>query len=150
ETELVDAAPAGQPVQSDGDPIGELPVTISVEADAIELLVPVIDEICDHGRRLAAPRPWLGVLAHDEDDEVTIVGVYHNSPADDARLRPGDIVLEVGGQPIFSLAHLFRSVWSLGDAGVDVHLTILRNSKRQEIVVRSSERAAFQRKGTVQ
>ncbi len=116
----------------------------------IELLVPVIDEICDHGRRLAAPRPWLGVLAHDEDDEVTIVGVYHNSPADDARLRPGDIVLEVGGQPIFSLAHLFRSVWSLGDAGVDVHLTILRNSKRQEIVVRSSERAAFQRKGTVQ
>lgn len=116
----------------------------------IELLVPVIDEICDHGRRLAAPRPWLGVLAHDEDDEVTIVGVYNNSPADDARLRPGDIVLEVGGQPIFSLAHLFRSVWSLGDAGVDVHLTILRNSKRQEIVVRSSERAAFQRKGTVQ
>ncbi len=34
-------APAGQPVQSDGDPIGELPVTVSVEADAIELLVPV-------------------------------------------------------------------------------------------------------------
>lgn len=33
-------APAGQPVQSDGDPIGELPVEVSVEADAIELLVP--------------------------------------------------------------------------------------------------------------
>ena len=33
-------APAGQPVQSDGDLIGELPVTVSVEAAAIELLVP--------------------------------------------------------------------------------------------------------------
>ncbi len=33
-------APAGQPVQSDGDPIGETPVMVSVEAEAIELLVP--------------------------------------------------------------------------------------------------------------
>ena len=116
----------------------------------IESVVPIIDELCDHGRRLAPPRPWLGVLAHDEDDEITIVGVYQNSPADHARLRPGDIVLEVGGQPMFGLAQLFRSVWSLGDAGIDVHLTILRNSKRREIVVKSSERAAFLRKGTVQ
>ena len=116
----------------------------------IESVVPVIDELCEHGRRLAPPRPWLGVLAHDEDDEVTIVGVYQNSPADDARLRPGDIVLEVSGQRILTLAQLFRSVWNLGNAGVDVHLTIIRNSKRQEIVVKSSERAAFLRKGTVQ
>ena len=116
----------------------------------IELLLPVVDEICAHGRRLAPPRPWLGVLAHEEEGELTIVGVYRNCPADDAGLRPGDIVMQVNGEPIYSLAHLFRSVWSLGDAGVDVPLTILRNSKRRETVVKSSERAAFLWKGTAQ
>ncbi|MCZ6497670.1 MAG: S1C family serine protease [Gammaproteobacteria bacterium] len=116
----------------------------------IELILPVIDEICDHGRRLAPPRPWLGILAHDEEGELTIVGVYRNCPADDAGLRPGDIVTKVNGQPIHGLANLFRSVWKLGDAGVDVPLTILRNSERRETVVKSSQRAAYLWKGTVQ
>ena len=116
----------------------------------IDLLVPVIDEICAHGRRLTPPRPWLGVLVHDEDGELTIVGTYRDCPADDAGLRPGDTVLQVDDQPIHNLGHLFRSIWSLGDAGVEVPLTILRNSKRQKIVVKSSDRTAFLRKGTVQ
>jgi len=34
------AAPAGEPWQSDGDLIGEFPVDIAIEANAIELLVP--------------------------------------------------------------------------------------------------------------
>ncbi|MEE9571160.1 MAG: S1C family serine protease [Gammaproteobacteria bacterium] len=132
-----------------GFEVNEAPRTVNMFVP-IELLVPVIDEICEHGRRLGPPRPWLGVLAHDEEGEVSIVGVYRNCPADNAGLRPGDIILRVDDQPIYSLAHLFRSVWSLGDAGVDVPLTLLRNSKRHETVVKSSERAAFLRKGTVQ
>ena len=116
----------------------------------IELLVPVIDEICAHGRRLTPPRPWLGILVHDDEDELTIVGVYSKCPADNAGLRPGDVVLQVDDQPIDSLARLFRSIWSLGNAGVDVPLSISRNSKRQKVVIKSAERAAFLRKGTIQ
>jgi S1-C subfamily serine protease len=116
----------------------------------IDLLTPVIDEICDHGRRLSPPRPWLGILVHDEDGELTVVGVYRKCPADEAGLRPGDILLQIQDQPLHSLAHFFRSVWSLGDAGVDVPLTILRNSKRQQIVIKSSERAAFLHKSIIQ
>jgi S1-C subfamily serine protease len=116
----------------------------------IDLLTPVIDEICDHGRRLSPPRPWLGILVHDEDGELTVVGVYRKCPADEAGLRPGDILLQIQDQPLHSLAHFFRSVWSLGDASVDVPLTILRNSKRQKIVIKSSERAAFLHKSIIQ
>lgn len=116
----------------------------------IDLLTPVIDEICDNGRRLTPQRPWLGVLVHEENDELTIVGIYRDCPADDAGLRPGDTILQVDDQPIHSLGHLFRSIWGLGDAGVEVPLTILRKSKRQKIGVKSSERAVFLRKGTVQ
>lgn len=116
----------------------------------IDLITPVIDEICSNGRRLTPPRPWLGVLVHEEDGELTIVGIYRDCPADDAGLRPGDTVLQVDGQPINNLGHLFRSIWGLGTAGVEVPLTILRNSKLQNISIESSERAAFLRKGTIQ
>ncbi|HEY5624042.1 MAG TPA: S1C family serine protease, partial [Gammaproteobacteria bacterium] len=70
----------------------------------VDLIVPVIDEICAHGKRLAPARPWLGFLVHEEDGELTIVGVYRNCPADNAGLRPGDIVLEVNDQPVDKLS----------------------------------------------
>ena len=117
----------------------------------VDLIVPVIDEICVHGQRLTPTRPWLGFLVHEEDGELMIVGVYRDCPADIAGLRPGDIVLEVNEQPVVKLATLFRSIWSLGAAGTEIPLTILRSSQRETVVVQSSERAAFQqRHGTIQ
>jgi S1-C subfamily serine protease len=116
----------------------------------IELLAPIVNEICEHGRRLAPPRPWLGMLVHDFEEQLQVVGVYRNCPADRAGLKPGDLVMAVGGKPVLGLSNLFRQVWRLGDAGVEVPFTVLRDSERLEIVVRSADRAAFQRKGTVQ
>ena len=116
----------------------------------MDLLAPVIDELCERGQRLTPPRPWLGLLVHDEEDELTVVGVYRNCPADDAGLRPGDVVLRINDQPVYSLAHMFRTVWSLGRAGVDVPITVLRNSQREEATVKSAERSMFLRKGTLQ
>jgi len=132
-----------------GFEIDDSPRTVNMFVP-IDLLVPVIDEICENGRRLTPPRPWLGLLVHDEEDELTVVGVYRNCPADEAGLRPGDIVLRVSDQPVHNLAHMFRTVWSLGKAGVDVPITVLRNSQRREATVKSAERSAFLRKGTLQ
>jgi S1-C subfamily serine protease len=116
----------------------------------IELLMPVVDEICDHGRRLTPPRPWLGVLVHDEHDQLTVVGVYRNCPADRAGLKPGDLIVGVQDEPVLGLANMFRHVWSLGSAGVDVPVTVVRDAERLNLVIHSADRAMFQRKGTVQ
>jgi len=116
----------------------------------IQTIGNVIDEICEHGRRLEAQRPWLGVLVHDEDEELTIVGVYRDCPADAAGMRPGDIVMRVGGHEIYGLGHFYRTVWGLGPAGVEVPITVLRNSTRHELVLNSVERSAHMRKGTLQ
>jgi S1-C subfamily serine protease len=116
----------------------------------IELLTPIVDEICEHGRRLAPPRPWLGLLVHDYEDRLQIVGVYRNCPADRAGLKPGDLIVDVDGEPVLGLANLFRQVWDLGSAGVEVPITVMRNAEKLEIVVRSADRATFQRKGTLQ
>ncbi len=116
----------------------------------IELLAPIVDEICAHGRRLSPPRPWLGMLVHDDQHDLTVVGVYRNCPADKAGLRPGDVILGIDDEPVVGLANMFRRVWSLGSAGVDVPLNVLRNTEKMQLKVRSGDRVGFQRKGTLQ
>ncbi|MDE0006540.1 MAG: S1C family serine protease [Rhodospirillaceae bacterium] len=116
----------------------------------IDILTPVMDEISIRGRRSAPPRPWLGMLVHDDHDTLVVVGIYRDCPADRAGLRPGDVVLRVDGKPVHNLAHMFRTVWSLGDAGVDVPLLVLRDAQLQETTVKSAPRGDFLRKGTVQ
>ena len=116
----------------------------------IDLLPPIIDEICEYGRRSTPPRPWLGLLVDDEDDGLIVVGVYRNCPADKAGLRPGDVIIRVGDQPVHSLANMFKTVWSLGAAGINVPLLVLRSSQLQEVVIKSTDRSEFLRKGTLQ
>jgi S1-C subfamily serine protease len=116
----------------------------------IELLAPIVDEIVLHGRRQAPPRPWLGMLVHDDQHDLTVVGVYRNCPADKAGLRPGDVIVGIDDEPVVGLANMFRRVWSLGSAGVDVPLNVLRNTEKMQLKVRSGDRAGFQRKGTLQ
>lgn len=115
----------------------------------IELLVPIIDEICERGQRAAPARPWMGMLVHDGNESLTVVGVYRNCPADKAGLRPGDVVLRVNEKPVSSLASMFRRVWSLGSAGVAIPITVLRNSEKRETIIESADRSAFMRKGTL-
>lgn len=115
-----------------------------------QLIANAIDELCEHGRRIELPRPWLGMLVHDEDEELTVVGVYRNCPADAAGVKPGDIIMRVGGHEIFGLGHFYRTVWSLGPAGIKVPITVLRESSREELVIDSVERGAVTHKGTVQ
>jgi S1-C subfamily serine protease len=117
----------------------------------IDLLAPIIDDMCEHGRRSTPPRPWLGVLVHeDQDDQLMIVGVYRNCPADRAGLKPGDVIVRVNDAPVSSLADMFRQVWKLGSAGVEVPISVLRESETLDAVVESDDRAIFQRIGTVQ
>jgi len=116
----------------------------------IELLEPIIDEILVHGRSSAPPRPWLGMLVHDDQNDLTVVGVYRNCPADKAGLRPGDVIVGIDNEPVVGLANMFRRVWSLGSAGVDVPLNVLRNTEKMQLKVRSGDRAGYQRKGTLQ
>ena len=117
----------------------------------IDLLPPIIDDICHHGRRQTPPKPWLGMLVHeDRDEQLTIVGIYRDCPADRAGLKPGDVILSVADQPVAGLANMFRTVWNLGVAGVEVPLGVLRESEKLDKVVHSDDRAIFQRTGTLQ
>jgi S1-C subfamily serine protease len=109
----------------------------------IDLLKPIFDDLLTLGRRNKPPRPWLGLYATEVNDRVVVVGMSSRGPARKADLRTGDIVLAVGGTQVHDLAGLFRRIWAMGNAGVEVPLTIYRDGKTFELKVPSADRRRF-------
>jgi S1-C subfamily serine protease len=127
------------------DPVLPLPHREQQSDDAnmivpIDLLKPIFHDLATIGRPNHPARPWLGIYATEIGSSVALLGVADHGPASEADLREGDIVLAVAGTPVSSLAGLFRRIWALGEAGVEVPLTINREGHTLEISVRSTDR----------
>lgn len=108
----------------------------------IELLPPILDEL-KQGGSAGPARPWLGVLADDSDDEVTIVGVTPGGPSERAGLAQGDIVRAVAGKQVETLADFYRAVWALGPAGVTAPLTLEREGDVFDVSLTSRDRRRY-------
>ena len=109
----------------------------------IDLLKPILDDLLTIGRPNRPSRPWLGIYATEVGSNVAILGLASRGPAQQADLRAGDIVLGVAGSKVNDLAGLFRRIWKLGQAGVEVPLLINREGKTFELRVKSSDRRRF-------
>ena len=95
----------------------------------VNLVRGVMEQILKNGRVV---RGWLGFLPQDLSDEqaeqlgtagggVTVVNILTKSPAYEAGMRPGDLVIALGGEPVRSAQDLVARVSSL-KPGVDVEL----------------------------
>jgi len=109
----------------------------------IDLLKPILDDLLRHGRPNRPPRPWLGLYAAEIDDRIVVIGLAEKGPAQRAGLRTGDVLLSVGGEDIRSLADMFRHIWSLGHAGVEVPIKFERDGRTLEQTMTSSDRSRF-------
>ena len=123
-----------------GEDDESVPLNMYVPTD---LLKPILDDMLTMGQANRPPRPWLGLYATEVDDRVVIAGVAGRGPAAKARLRQGDVVLKVGGMKVSGLAGLFRKVWSMGKAGVEVPMTVYRDGRPVELTVTSGDRNRF-------
>ncbi len=109
----------------------------------IDLLPPILDDLLTYGRVNKNPRPWLGVLTAEVSDRLVIAGVVDNGPGAQSGLEVGDILHAINGRPIDDLATFYRDLWSSGDAGITVVLTIYREDKIFEVTVRSGDRDSY-------
>jgi S1-C subfamily serine protease len=109
----------------------------------IDLFKPIMQDLLTIGRPNRPSRPWLGIYATEVGNNVAILGLASRGPAQKADLRAGDIVLGVAGSKVKDLAGLFRRIWAIGQAGVEIPLLINREGKTFELRVKSSDRRRF-------
>ena len=109
----------------------------------VQLLQPVMDDMLSLGRVDRPARPWLGLYAMEDDDQIVVGGLADGGPADQAGLRVGDRIAAVGGREPQDLAGLWRMVWASGSAGAAVTLTISRGDRVTDVSIASASRASF-------
>jgi S1-C subfamily serine protease len=120
--------------------LGSIPCNVFIP---IDLLNPILDDLMAVGRPRKAPRPWLGINAEEAHGRVIITRVTTGGPAEKAGLQPGDLILTVNGKAVNGIADFYRKVWALGNAGVDVPLSILQGIRIRDLIVRSADRYQF-------
>jgi S1-C subfamily serine protease len=97
------------------------------------------------GRRDAPGHPWVGMAAQEHGGHLIVRSVADEGPAKSAGVRPGDVLLAVGGVQVDTLAELYRGMWQLGDPGVEVPLRIRRENRVIELEVPSVDRMRWLR-----
>lgn len=110
----------------------------------VDLLPPILDDLLRFGKVQRPPRPWLGMFTADgSNDDVFVVGLAKDGPADQAGIEVADVVIKVGDDEVESLADMWRKVWAQGEAGVEVPITLMREGREFEKLLKSADRNSF-------
>ncbi len=122
------------------EPGTPLPGNVFVPTD---LLKPILAELKAQGRTKETPRPWLGLNTEVVQGRLFVTRVSPESPADKAGLRQGDVVIGVAGAAVKTHAELYRKLWSLGAAGVEVPIRIMQDGDVRDVRVKSIDRTEY-------
>ena len=112
----------------------------------IDLLNPILDAMLQTGRSPHPPHPWLGMSTQEPEGKLVVARLSPGGPAERAGVKVGDRVVGVGDQGVHGLAELFRTVWRLGVAGVEVPLILARAGNELRVTVKSADRNSFFKK----
>lgn len=109
----------------------------------VDLLKPILADLIKKGRAPGPARPWLGLSTEEVEGHLVVSGVSPEGPADAAGIRRGDIVVATGNDAVRTQAELYRKIWSLGPAGVEVPLRVLQGAHLRELKLRSVDRLNY-------
>jgi len=109
----------------------------------INLLKDVLPDLVEDGRRSGAARPWLGMNTEQVDNHVVVSRVLPDSPADHSGLKPGDIILGIGGDSIGSQSEFYDRLWASGAPGSDITLHLVRNRVVRHVIVETGDRLSY-------
>jgi S1-C subfamily serine protease len=109
----------------------------------VSLAKSVMEQIIKTG---SVTRGWNGVEVQDMTPELAesfsgklgqgalIAGVMRGSPADKAGIKPGDVLLTVGGQPVKDAQVMLDLIAAL-TPGMPARFTLVRTGKSQDVTV---------------
>lgn len=114
----------------------------------VDLLKPILTEMQQSGTSRLSMRPWLGLTSSDASGRVQVLRVSDDSPAQQAGLKGGDVVLAVDGNKVSSLEAFYKKLWDRTSPQEPVSLTVLQGADVNTVVVQPQNRMANLRKAT--
>lgn len=110
----------------------------------IDILKPILADLVANGRRTHAPGPWLGIYTNAQQGRVFVTRVANAGPAERAGIKPGDIVMGVGGKRVSNMVDFYERVRSSGEAGAEIDIDLLPQGgavlEIKKVVVKSQDR----------
>jgi putative serine protease PepD len=112
---------------------GNVGIGLAVPVDTVKAIV---DDLRGDGQ---VEHAWLGVSIEESDDGVAISAVIEGSPAQDAGLEEGDVILEVDGVAIDAPQDL-TSLVTDKEPGDTVELQVTRDGDERTVEIELGER----------
>ncbi|MEN3353193.1 MAG: serine protease Do [Betaproteobacteria bacterium] len=126
-----------------GDALGSqanIPGNMFVPIDVVK---PVVGDMVANGKSTAKARPWIGVNTQEVQGNLIVTRVSPESPAEDAGVQKGDVIVGVAGKAIRGQKDFYTKLWATGNAGVDVPLEVLKGNQLQNYTVKSKDRDSY-------
>lgn len=132
---------------------GSLGIGFAIPVSTVKM---VLDSIITKGQVV---RGWIGVEPRDinpelaenlglpKKDGVIIAAVLKNGPADKSGIRPGDILVSIGGKSISNMAEMFNLIAQL-QPGAQTEMVVLRDNKEVKLNVGVGKRPLKKRQET--
>lgn len=114
----------------------------------INLAQGIVDQLKDHG---SVTRGWLGVGIQDltpdladyyglkDKKGVLVSQVFKGDPAEEAGIKPNDIIVSVDGQPVNTGRELSSKIAGL-EVGKSTKITVIRDGKQKTLSAKLAER----------
>jgi len=106
----------------------------------IDVIKPALGDFIANGKSTAQPRPWIGINSQEVQGNLIVTRISPESPAEDAGLKAGDIIVGIGGQPIKGQADFYTKLWASGGAGVEIPVEVLKGNRVENYKVKSIDR----------
>jgi serine protease Do len=114
---------------------GEAPSAGMALAVPIDLVISVANDIRKNGKVL---RGWLGVSVSEADGRIEVAEVDSKSPAEQAKIKPGDFLVKLDGKTLASGGIMSQEIRSR-KPGTEITLGIERDGKPQDVKVKLGE-----------
>ncbi len=89
------------------------------------------------------PAAYAGLLNRTQRSGVMVLSVEPNGPAEDGGILLGDVIVEIGGQPVTDTDDV--QIALRGSIGRELPVVVLRGGQRTELGVTTGERPEFKR-----
>ncbi len=106
----------------------------------VDLLKPILAELRTRGASHASTRPWLGLNCVEYEGHVRVLRLTPGSPAEEAGLEPGDLIVAVDGTEVADLASFYKTLWREERAEREVSLEVKRGADSLHLTVRAVDR----------